>query len=170
MKKLMIALVLGLSILFSSTVVKAELEWEHIQFIWEWTKKQMEYKEEEGVCPIAIVGRDEIRKNYIMRSCELLANLVDEHGVIEGAKRYFEHVGYVRAFFDREVVEIYITDLQDDCEEASILAHELTHYIQFLTNMMGDDPFTHTNNELEAEGIEAYYYKVFCEERDENLR
>jgi len=111
-----------------------------------------------------------VRKNYINRTCDLLADLVDEYGVVKGAKKYFDHVDIVRAFFDSEIVHITIINMQDDCEEASVLAHEFTHYIQLLSGTIGSDPYTNTRNELEAEAIETIYYNAFCKESDENYR
>jgi hypothetical protein len=167
MKKLMIAIALSLSFLFSSAT-KAELEWEHIEFIWEWTKEELKYEGDEPICSITIVPRSTIIKVWMSRTCKYLADYIDEYGIEKGTEQFVNHATVVRAFFDKKEPEIYLTDFNDDCIEASLLAHEFTHYIQYLKGTLGDDPHTHSNNELEAEAIEGTYYNIFCS-GDEDL-
>lgn len=73
----------------------------------------------------------------------------------------------VIGLFDPDTRKIYVGSFLDPCKLESIVAHELTHYLQFMqhgkidSDMYGAEHIR-AKNEIQAEIIENKYIKTFC--------
>ena len=74
----------------------------------------------------------------------------------------------VIGLFNPDTQKIYVGSFLDGCKQESIVAHELTHYFQFMQqgkidpNMYGADQIQ-VLREITAGRIESKYIQTFCQ-------
>ena len=137
--------------------------------IFDWVLAELEVESEYSLPDIRIVSREDLLdvfKNNSKKSFKRWAGL---YGKEKATKIMDEYLREVIGLFDPKTHIIYVGSFLEPCKKASIVAHELTHYLQVMEN--GDvDPSTYNADEirlvreLEAAGIEKKYGKLFCEE------
>ena len=78
---------------------------------------------------------------------------------------YLERSKKIKAFYHIKSKIIYIGNWFPDCRIRSLIAHELTHYLQDLKGLMEQARFEQVGGvilEMWAQTIEERYYNKFC--------
>ncbi len=69
----------------------------------------------------------------------------------------------VMAFYNPKTETVFITDYEDECKEETVLAHELTHYVQDkIYGLVGGTEMGRAVMEMQAYAMMDLYASKFC--------
>jgi hypothetical protein len=135
--------------------------------IFKWVAKQLEISKDYSMPEIKMVSKKELRKIFSKSSEKSLKRWAQDFGEEEADKMMNRYLKQVIGLYIPETKAIYVGRFLDECKRKSILAHELTHYFQDMTEgkidpQSFDADLMYLRNELEASRIEKKFLKTFC--------
>lgn len=149
-------------------IVWPQLGWcDDHEDIFHWVADQMQIKNAYALPVIKMVGRTELGTLFTSGSKKTITRWVADHGQ-SGAENLMNlYTNSAVGLFDPKTCIVYVGNFLSPCRQKAILAHEITHYIQYVTSgpITGGGMVSEMilmEREMEASAIEQRFEEKFC--------
>ncbi len=138
-----------------------------------WVTRELEVEKDYPMPQIMIVSKKELLRVFRKDTEQSYQRWVGEYGEAEAIKTMNLYLKEVIGLFNPKTKVIYVGDFMEPCEFNSIVAHEMTHYLQVLEygtadlESIGFDD-VHLFREMQASKIGNEYVKTHCVSTDSN--
>ncbi len=135
--------------------------------IFHWVATELKSKKDYPMPEIRIVSREELQRTFRKASDKSLKRWAGIYGKNEANKIMSQYLEEIIGLFEAKTKLIYVGSFLEACKQESIIAHELTHYIQVVENGEASPSNYRADNlrffrELEASKVEKKFMKTFC--------
>ena len=135
--------------------------------IFYWVVDQLKIEKDYPLPTIHVIDRQELQKQFKENNHRSFQRWAQEFGPEKAKKIIEDYLREVVGLFDPKSKIIYVNDFDDPCREASIIAHEITHYLQVMDDIpvsassVGSDTIR-LFRELQAGNLEKTFKDAFC--------
>lgn len=141
--------------------------------IYAWTVQQSKVTGTYEMPDIRFVDKEELKAAFKKGSENSYLRWEDEYGTDEAKKIMKEYLEGIVGLFDEKTRIIYVGNFMNQCRQQAVLAHELTHYLQNVTQGRIDPDSYGADNlymmrEWQAYTIEDRFTAAFCPEEAED--
>jgi hypothetical protein len=137
------------------------------QEIFNWVARQLNINKEYPMPKILVVSKEELQDAFKKQTEQSYQRWIKEYGENTAKETMNMYLTEVIGLFNPKSKVIYVGSFMEPCRFKSIVAHEITHYLQVMENgqvELGSALFdnVHFFRELQANGITNDYVKAFC--------
>ena len=128
-----------------------------------WVANELEIEGDYPLPEIFITSKNNLQEILIGKTKKSHMLWAKVYGEVEARKMMNKCLDEILGLFDPETKVIYVGDFMDSCKTQSIIAHELTHYLQvsepkeFYHLPYDGENFIKMYNEMEASFIEERF-------------
>jgi Zn-dependent peptidase ImmA (M78 family) len=141
--------------------------------IFQWVASQLEIAYEGSMPEIKLVDKSELGIVFEKNNQKSYLRWQAKYGAVEAQKILSIYLREIIGLFDPKTNTIYIADWLAPCRRQSVLAHEITHFLQYKTRQIEDQSEITVANqkhrwEIEAYQIETRFVKLRCADQLDN--
>jgi hypothetical protein len=141
--------------------------------IFNWVSQEIGVDKDYPMPQIRIVSKKELQNVFRKDTEQSYQRWVGKYGEAEAIKTMNLYLKEVIGLFNPKTKVIYVGDFMEPCEFNSIVAHEMTHYLQVMAYGTADSQSDGLDDvyyyrELEASVIGNRYVKTHCDGADRN--
>lgn len=138
-----------------------------LEKIFNWVAIELKVKKDYPMPEIRIVPREELQRVFRKATEKSLNRWAGIYGKEEADNIMNQYLKQIIGLFVPKTKVIYVGSFMEPCKQESIIAHEITHYFQFVENgEVGPSKYNaddiHMFRELEASVVEKRFMKTFC--------
>jgi len=136
--------------------------------IFKWVFDELSISNNYSMLEIRLVSKKELQILFKENTGQSYQRWSQMYGNEEADRILDFFLKEVIGLFNPDTQKIYVGSFLDGCKQESIVAHELTHFLQFMqhgkidADMIGAD-LIQVKNEIQAEKIEGKYIQTFCQ-------
>jgi hypothetical protein len=139
--------------------------------IFTWIATELKVKKGYPMPEIRIVSRQELQRTFRNASEKSLKRWAGIYGREKANQMMIQYLEEIIGLFEPKTNLIYVGGFLKACKQDSIIAHELTHYIQVMEKgEIGPSDYRVDKvrffRELEASNVEDKFVKTFCSRPD----
>jgi hypothetical protein len=133
----------------------------------QWVAAQMAIAKAYTVPQIQFIDKQELNRIFSAGSQRYMARWTSEHGSSEANEIIGVYLDKAVGLFDPKSRIIYVGSFLPSCQRDAVLAHEITHYFQYIFGgAIVEEGFAAElmlmEREIEASTIEQRFEKQFC--------
>ena len=171
-KRILISLIFAL-ILPVTMLIPPALSVSHDE-IFKWVFDELSITNNYSMPEILLVSKKELQIVFKDNTGQSYKRWSQMYGSEEAERILDFFLKEVIGLFNPDTKKIYVGSFLDGCKQEAIVAHELTHYFQFMQHgkidpNMGGADIIQMKNEFQAEKIESKYIQTFCQPSDSTV-
>ena len=136
--------------------------------IFHWVAEVLEVTDSHPLPKIEFLDKAELQSTFRQSNEKSKSKWEETYGEQKAKQIMQMYLKELMGLFDPKTKNVYVGNFIDPCRQQAVLAHELAHYFQVMTDRSYDIYFAGSDNvhflrEMEAYGIEKRYRRLFCE-------
>ena len=138
-----------------------------VEEIFHWVSQQLNVSTDYPFPQVSVIDREELGIVWRKKNKQSYQSWVEHYGANKARETMDQLLDELLGLFDPTTKIIYVGSFMDTCKTDSILAHEITHYLQHMQDGPGDPEsedfdLLYIYRELQADQIEKKFLACYC--------
>ena len=138
-----------------------------LEEIYHWVSQQLKVSTDYPFPQVSVIDREELEIVWRKKNTRSYQSWVEHYGANKARETMDQLLDELLGLFDPTTKIIYVGSFMDTCKTDSILAHEITHYLQHMQDGPGDPEsedfdLLYIYRELQADQIEKKFWARYC--------